>query len=172
MNVRQDFKVKMYLVEDNGAETPVAPALCEAIVGWDVETLEEDDDDDTQGFLVPDNAAADDDGDDEEPEDDAEDGDDEGDESEGIQPEKLLALTAKVNAQMLEEFKELTSSIRDLKIRFVYGTAATGQLIKEFDADSDAVLTMTTGHVRDESASDRDLEVDLLFDVYGSDTLY
>lgn len=168
MTVNQNFVVKMELIDEEGNATAVAPELCKAIVGWEVEDLEEKAESD---FLVPDSSSEEEEeeGSDEEDGEDEEDEDDE--ETESV-PLKLLALTSRVTKEALAEFKALTTDINELRISFIYGNENVGQIVKQFDCDTDAVLTLCSGNSRLENAEETPLEVELLFDVYGSDTLF
>lgn len=183
MNVRQNFVVEMALVDENGNETPVAPELCKAITGWEVETFEEEKkkEDDHDGFLVPEGNIVDDSEDEDEEEaaeddDESEDNDyeDDDDTDENTEPTRMLILRAAVNKAVLTEFKALTDGddIQDLKVRIVYGNDEVGKIIKEFDCDTDAGLSIGNGDHLAENSVDLDLSVELLFDVYDSDTIY
>lgn len=159
MNITQDFEVKMYVTEHGQPDVPVAFELCKAITGWSVEALDDEDDEEEDGFLVPES-----DGDE-----DVEDGD-EADEEPA--PEKLLVIRSTLHKKAIEDFRELIEVVQPLKIQFIYGSDEAGQVIKVFESDTNSVLSMLNSGSRGAGAADTPLEVELLFDVYSSDTLY
>jgi hypothetical protein len=163
--ITQEFAVEIVRVNETGLETRVFPELGSAFTSWEREFAEPEDDDDEEdsnGFLV---GAGDSDEDLPESEDDED--ADEGESFEGAEPDGELVVTAKLNSKVLEQFRDMTSSKADYKIRFIYGNETVGVFIREFLVDNNAIISMGSG-----VKSKDELEVHMYFDIYGNDYKY
>lgn len=166
MNINQAFSVCMVLVDEQGNEMVVAPNLCKAIQSWEIEVNEPEDDPDDDGFLVAEDQDADD-------SDDSTDDAEPDDEDEPEVADRTLVLTSVLNKLALSEFKSLVNGeVQDLKVQFIYGNDEVGKITREFLCDTDGLLSVGTSGSCGEGADTTDLQVELVFDVYDSDTLY
>jgi hypothetical protein len=159
MHISQEFTVELVQVAPDGTETPVFPALAQAIASWEREWDDDEEDDDSDEALE---VADSDDGEEEE----SEDAEDDGFlvcEDEATLPDGQLRLLALVSADMLQQFKDLQSSKAQYKLSFVYA----GIMRREFDIDNTGYIVLNSG-----TSSVAPLQVEIYFDVFGGDIKY
>ncbi len=159
MNITQEFKIEIVRVTDE-SEVQVAPHFCAAVTEWEREfdDSNEIEDDEDQSDDADEN-----DQDDSEPDDFVID-----------TADSTVYLTAKVNAAVLSDFRDLTSSNSndDYKLRVIYGDdQQTGKIVREFDISCDARMLLSQGQ-KDGVSPARDLEVLFAFDCYDENFMF
>jgi hypothetical protein len=157
-NINQEFQVEIVRITDGG-EIKVAPAFCAAVTEWEREFDTRDIEDEEYDAAD----AADENGE----------GEDEDSDFVLDTPEATLYLTAKVNANVLTDFRDLTSSNSndEYKVRVIYGNDSVGKIVREFDTTCDARMILSEGSKSAESSA-TDLEVLFAFDVYDESFSY
>jgi hypothetical protein len=155
--VNQQFTVEILTAD---AQEKIAPALAEAITGWDRELNEDEDDEQSDtDFLVGDDDGSSDDSDES----------DEGEEPDGSDydvSDSLLNLVTGVTPAVMNDIKVIQAMDADerLLVRINYGA---GTLVRQFTISPDLGVLLSSG-----DKSEAPLLITVVADVFDSETLF
>jgi hypothetical protein len=154
--INQQFTVAILNASDESRQH-IAPALAEAIIGWDRELNEDEDEEqsDTDFLVGDDDGASDDEGDGEEP-----------DGADYDVSDSVLNLVTEVTPEVMADIKALQELDADerLLVRVNYGA---GTLVRQFTISPDLGVLLSSG-----DKSEAPLLITVVADVFDSETLF